>query len=52
MSETLRVVCAWCQVLMKDGPPEPVSHGICPECEKKLLEDYAATDYATTLTGV
>lgn len=29
----LRVVCAWCSRLMKDGPPDPVSHGLCPECE-------------------
>lgn len=29
----LRVVCAWCSRLMKDGPPDPVSHGLCQECE-------------------
>lgn len=28
----MKTVCAWCNVVMKDGA-EPVSHGICATCE-------------------
>lgn len=31
-----RVVCAWCQTTMRDGP-EPTSHGLCQPCADKLL---------------
>ena len=33
---SLRRVCAWCGLIIADGP-EPASHGICPKCEKKEL---------------
>lgn len=32
----LRVVCAWCQAVLTDGPPEPTSHGICPSCRATM----------------
>jgi len=33
-------VCAWCKTVMDEGDPEaPVSHSICPECDKKLIEE-------------
>lgn len=28
----MKVVCAWCKVVIKDGLSFPVSHGICPSC--------------------
>jgi photoactive yellow protein len=31
----MRVVCAWCSKVMRDGPPQPVSHGICAACAGK-----------------
>lgn len=31
-TNALRRVCAWCSRVMHEGPPEPVSHGICAEC--------------------
>ena len=34
----LRVECAWCRRVLRDGP-EPVSHGICPECRDKIYKD-------------
>lgn len=37
--EVVKVICAWCKKVLKDGPEEPVSHGICEECEKKLREE-------------
>lgn len=36
----MRVVCAWCLTLIKDGPLDgPVSHGICKECETEVFPD-------------
>lgn len=32
-----KVVCAWCGKLLKDGK-EPISHGICEPCAKKVLD--------------
>jgi hypothetical protein len=32
--EPLRVVCAWCGTIIQGGPPHPISHGMCAECEK------------------
>jgi len=31
----VKVICAWCKAVIVDGPPHPVSHGICAECAKK-----------------
>ena len=28
----MRRLCAWCGKVMQEGPPEPVSHGICAGC--------------------
>ena len=30
-----KIICAWCGKVMKEGE-EPVSHGICKECAKKI----------------
>lgn len=29
-----RVVCAWCGLVMRGGPPERISHGMCAACAK------------------
>lgn len=31
MTPVIRVVCAWCDIVIKDGE-EPASHGICARC--------------------
>ena len=43
------VICAWCRkfIRFKDAPGEeppknPVSHGICEDCKRKLDADLAA----------
>jgi hypothetical protein len=37
---TLKVICAWCGLLMKEGTAgAPTSHGLCPKCEAKLLAE-------------
>lgn len=28
----MKTICAWCGFLIQDGPPEPVSHGMCQQC--------------------
>jgi len=33
-----RVICAWCGKDMGPSPTPEDSHGICPECGRRLLE--------------
>jgi len=33
----VKTVCAWCGVILRPGPPAPVSHGICRGCRDRLL---------------
>ena len=35
------VVCAWCGVILHGDPKtgQPVSHGICPDCDRLARED-------------
>lgn len=42
------VKCAWCDVVIDDSDVSsderyPVSHGICPKCAKKMLQDLPVT---------
>ena len=37
--ERIKKICAWCNLIMQDGS-EPASHGICPQCGKKVMESY------------
>jgi hypothetical protein len=30
-----RVVCMYCGIVIHGGPPQPISHGLCAECEAK-----------------
>ena len=41
MTDLLKV-CAWCGKHLNDSEPGPdgdVTHGICPECKKRVEED-------------
>ena len=45
----LIVICAWCERFLglKDAPGDqpaksPISHGICPECKRKVEAETAA----------
>ena len=29
---SLKVICAWCGRVLRDGSDDSVSHGICPAC--------------------
>ncbi len=31
-----RQVCAWCGIVIRGGPPHPISHGMCAECAEKM----------------
>jgi hypothetical protein len=38
----MRVVCAWCDTVLDEIEPldnPSATHGICPECEEKVLAD-------------
>jgi len=45
---SMKVVCAWCGKTLKDGPPEPLSHGICEACRAQhfgeTIVDHDALD--------
>ncbi len=41
----MRTVCAWCEKVLRDGPP-PTSHGICKVCETKLAIEVEAFEEA------
>lgn len=32
----LRVVCGWCGVVIRGGPPRPISHGMCKACSARM----------------
>lgn len=38
----MKIICAWCQRWMGDKMPFSnlaETHGICPECKKKMMEE-------------
>src|SRR6266436_2226879 len=41
----LKVVCAWCGLCLRNGPPTPISHGICPKCLEQELNEVSKYDY-------
>ncbi len=43
---TPRVVCAWCQILIRAGSTVRVSHGICQPCAAAMRNDLAVIDPA------
>ena len=30
--QKVKVICAWCKMVIKDGPDTKISHGICHDC--------------------
>ncbi len=34
--EAQRLVCSWCGLVMRGGPPTNISHGICTACQKEM----------------
>lgn len=38
----MKVVCAWCKILMREYPehPDMISHGICSQCADIEMEAY------------
>lgn len=44
-STLFRVVCAWCQVVIEEGPPgAKTSHGMCDDCFEKADVGQAETE--------
>lgn len=33
----MRVVCAWCECVIEEGPERELSHGICDECAEEVF---------------
>lgn len=39
-SSGLRVICGWCQLVLKEGSPDrEISHGICPTCAQIIRKE-------------
>lgn len=43
----MRIQCAWCEKVMREGPP-PTSHSICEVCEVKMAIEIEAFEEAPT----
>ena len=37
MTATMKVVCAWCKMVMRPGADENISHGCCCVCKNKYF---------------
>jgi len=48
----MKVVCAWCgrKIGEKEGPEDKISHGICPSCKKKLVDDSKKNAFLVPVT--
>lgn len=44
----MKVICGWCKATLKDGPPEPISHGLCARCSARLHAELDAEDIGRT----
>lgn len=38
--QTTPTICAWCYPSLKGTLQAPLSHGICPECYKKQMDNF------------
>lgn len=36
----MKLVCAWCKRVIRNGKKETVSHGICQECVERVAKDH------------
>lgn len=44
-SELFRIVCAWCQTVLAEGPAGArTSHGMCDECLEKAIGHQSETE--------
>ncbi len=34
----MKTICAWCQCVIREGPEQPVSHGVCKRCAKRITQ--------------
>ena len=39
----MKVICAWCKKVISRGPPEPISHGMCNQCARRMEREYEAS---------
>jgi len=35
----VKIECAWCGKPLGEGEGEGISHGICPDCKAKVMEE-------------
>ena len=35
----MKIICAWCEKVLKDGLDNQVSHGICEECKAEQMAE-------------
>jgi phage FluMu protein Com len=35
----MKLVCAWCNKVLRDGDSRIVSHGICPVCKEEVIAE-------------
>lgn len=47
----MKLVCAWCQKVIREGPGKTVSHGICPECARRVTRRVSASPYCRGTYG-
>lgn len=38
-SKPMRLSCAWCSTVIRDEGDGPMSHGICPVCMVRLVDE-------------
>ena len=34
----MKKICAWCNKLLNNGDEEPITHGMCAECFRKMMK--------------
>jgi hypothetical protein len=34
----MKIVCAWCEEVIRDSDADLISHGICDKCRDKMLK--------------
>jgi len=39
----MKMICAWCKKVIRKGPEEPVSHGMCSQCARRMEREYEAS---------
>ena len=39
----MKIICAWCKKVIQRGPSEPVLHGMCNQCARRMEREYKAS---------